>query len=153
MAPRRPSPGGKAPLGLGITLELRCYSNRISVGFFFPQQWQHRKPESWAPRSPREGAWLSSSFTSCGDSEGLPTLNPLPGLCSLPDYLALFKISILHNPSHLGWGLSLESYRSSLQPPTPKSTQCSKLCHSSQEWGTQPSHKALPHPPLLSQPP
>lgn len=27
--------GGKAPLGLGITLELRCHGNRISVGFFF----------------------------------------------------------------------------------------------------------------------
>lgn len=66
---------------------------------FFFQQWQHRKPESQAPRSPREGAWLSSSFTGCGDSEGPPTLTLFPELSNLPDSLALLQISILHNPS------------------------------------------------------
>lgn len=34
----------------------------------------------------------------CGDSEGPPTCNPLPGLSCLPESLALFEISNPHNP-------------------------------------------------------
>lgn len=34
----------------------------------------------------------------CGDSEGPPTRNPLPGLSRLPDSLVLFEISKPHNP-------------------------------------------------------
>lgn len=88
--PSKAQPGGKAPLGLGITLELRCYGNRFSVGFFFFSSSTENLSHRLLGAHGGGVAVLQLPRRLCGDSVGPPTHNPLPGLSCLPDSFALF---------------------------------------------------------------
>lgn len=156
LAPLQSGPSKAQPKGERPHLALESHWSCVAMvtkflwDFFF-QQWQHRKPESQAPRSPRKGAWRGRGYLPA--SQAVVTQRvPQPSTPFLS--LAACHVPNKHPPQPISFRkrAQLRILQDFTSPPRvyPVVKTVPFLPRMGISWT---SHKAQPHPLLLSQPP